>query len=157
MMVAWAEAEKPGIGSKLDGNGERVVLRYYLGIVDALPRWMYNTGSGDRGLKLRKVLEIFENHYKGKAYTNHRRVREPWGSTEVLGLFSCYVLSSCFVTPWTVAHQAPLSMEFSRQEFWNGLPFLPPGNLPNPGIEPTSLALASRFFTTEPLGKCVPR
>ena len=45
-----------------------------------------------------------------------------------------------FATPWTVAHQAPLSLGFSRQEYWNGLPFLPPGNLPNPGIEPASLA-----------------
>ena len=55
-----------------------------------------------------------------------------------------------FVTPWTVNCQAPLSMEFSRQEYWSGLPFLPPGDLPNPGIEPTSLvsaALACRFFT----------
>ena len=41
-------------------------------------------------------------------------------------------------TPWTVACQAPLSMEFSRQEHWSGLPFPPPGDLPNPGIEPTS-------------------
>ena len=45
---------------------------------------------------------------------------------------------------WTVAHQAPLSMEFSRQEYWNGLrlPFPPPGDLPNPGIEPAAPALA---------------
>ena len=55
------------------------------------------------------------------------------------------------VTPWTVAHQAPLSMEFSRQEYWSGLPFPPPGDLPYPGIKPMSLtspALADRFFTT---------
>ena len=61
-----------------------------------------------------------------------------------------------FVTPWTVAHQAPLSMKFSRQEYWSGLPFLPPADLPNPGIEPVPLAsptLAGRFFTTKPLGK----
>ena len=56
------------------------------------------------------------------------------------------------VTPWTVVHQAPLSMEFSRQEHWSGLPYLPPGDLPNAGIEPVSLALAGRFFTTEPPG-----
>ena len=43
-----------------------------------------------------------------------------------------------FVTPWTVAHQAPPSMEFSRQESWSGLPFPSPGDLPNPGIEPRS-------------------
>ena len=54
-------------------------------------------------------------------------------------------------TPWTVALQAPLSMGFSRQEYWSGLPCPPPGNLPNPGIEPTALsspALAGGFFTT---------
>ena len=55
-----------------------------------------------------------------------------------------------FSTSWTVARQAPLSMEFSRQEYWSGLPFPSPGNLPNPEIEPTSPALAGRFFTTEP-------
>ena len=56
---------------------------------------------------------------------------------------ACSVLSyvQLFATPWTVAHQAPLSMGFSRQECWNGLPFPPPGNLPNPGIEPESPSL----------------
>ena len=56
-----------------------------------------------------------------------------------------------FATPWTVPCQAPLSMGFSRQEYWSGWPFPPPGDLPNPGIEHTSLAfpaLAGRFFTT---------
>ena len=66
----------------------------------------------------------------------------------VPSLFSCVLL---FVTPWTVAHQAPLSMGFSRQEYWSGLPCLPTGDLPNPGFEPASLmstALAGGFFTT---------
>ena len=61
-----------------------------------------------------------------------------------------------FATSWTVACQAPLSMEFSRQEYWSELPFPPPGDLPDPGIEPTSLAspvLAGGFFTTAPPGK----
>ena len=53
-----------------------------------------------------------------------------------------------FAAPWTVAHQASLSMEFSRQEYWSGLPFPPPRDLPNPGIKPASLASADRFFTT---------
>ena len=57
------------------------------------------------------------------------------------------------VIPWTVARQTPLSMEFSRQEYWSGLPFPSPGDLPDPGIEPTSPALAGRFFTTAPPGK----
>ena len=58
-----------------------------------------------------------------------------------------------FVTPWTVAHQAPLSMRFPRQEYWSGLPCPTRGDLPNPGIEPTSPeapVLAGRFLTTEP-------
>ena len=72
-----------------------------------------------------------------------------------------------FVTLWTVAHQAPLSMGFSmdrntgkntntRQEYWRGLPFHSPGDLPNPGIESESSAspeLTGRFFTVEPLRK----
>ena len=61
-----------------------------------------------------------------------------------------------FATPWAVARQAPLSMGFSRQEHWSGVPSPPPGHLPDPGIEPaspTSPALAGRFFTTEPPGK----
>ena len=58
-----------------------------------------------------------------------------------------------FATPWTVAYQAPLSMGFSRQEYWSGLPFPSSGDLPNPGIEQGSPALAGRFFTTEPPGK----
>ena len=65
-------------------------------------------------------------------------------------------LVQLFVTPWTVAYQAPLSMEFSRQEYWSGLPFASPGDLPDPMIKPTSPgppALASVFFTTEPPGK----
>ena len=56
-----------------------------------------------------------------------------------------------FATPWTVARQASLSMGFSRQEYWSGLPFPPPGNLPSPGIKPTLLTsplLADGFFTT---------
>ena len=57
-----------------------------------------------------------------------------------------------FATPWTVARQAPLSMGFPRQEYWSGLPFLSPEDLPNPGIEPVSPALAGGFFTTVPTG-----
>ena len=56
-----------------------------------------------------------------------------------------------FATPWTVAHQAPLSTAFSREEYWSGLPYPPPMDLPDPGIEPKSLmspALAGGFFTT---------
>ena len=63
----------------------------------------------------------------------------------------CVLSVSDFATPRNVAHQAPLSMGFPRQEYWSGLPFPSPGDLPNPEIEPTSLeppALAVGFFTT---------
>ena len=58
-------------------------------------------------------------------------------------MLCCVLLSrvQLFVTPWTVARQAPLSMGFPRQEYWNGLPFPPPGDLPDPGIETVSPAL----------------
>ena len=58
-----------------------------------------------------------------------------------------------FVTPWTVAHQAPQSMGFSRQEYWSGLPSPSPGDLPDPGIEPRSPALQVDALTSEPPGK----
>ena len=60
-------------------------------------------------------------------------------TTKGVFMFSRSAVSDS-VTPWTVAHQAPLSMEFSRQEYWSGVPFHPPGDLPDPGIEPMSLA-----------------
>ena len=65
----------------------------------------------------------------------------------------CCVLASCvrrFATLWTVADQAPLSMEFSRQEYWSGLPCPSQGNLHDPEMEPASPALAGGFFITEP-------
>ena len=73
-------------------------------------------------------------------------------------LWCCAVLShsSCIllcVTLWTVAHQAPLSRGFSRQEYWSGLPCLPPGDLPDSGIKPTSPALKANFLPSEQTGK----
>ena len=61
-----------------------------------------------------------------------------------------------FASLWTIARQAALSMGLSRQEYWSGLPFSPPGDLPDPGIKPLSSAppaLAGHLFTTEPPGK----
>ena len=57
------------------------------------------------------------------------------------------ILVWLFAIPWTVAHQAPPSMEFSRQEYWSGLPFPSPGDLPDPGIKPRSPALQANAFT----------
>ena len=82
-----------------------------------------------------------------------RSVLSNWVCASLTHSLSCVRL---FATPWTVAHQSPLSMEFSRQEDWRELPFSSPGDLLGPGIEPSSSvspALADRFFTTELPGK----
>ena len=65
-------------------------------------------------------------------------------------MLNCFSCDQLFVTLWSTAHQDPLSVGFSRQEHWSGLPCSPPGDLPDPGIEPESLmspALGGRFFT----------
>ena len=65
-------------------------------------------------------------------------------------MLSCSIVSDSFVIPWTVAHQTPLSTEFSRQEYWSGLPFPSPGDLPDPGIEPGSPTLQVDSLPTKP-------
>ena len=72
---------------------------------------------------------------------------------KVLIAQSCLIL----VTPWTVAHQVPLSMGFSRQEYWSVLPFPSPGDLPDPGIEPGSPALQADFYHLSHHGRWCPR
>ena len=76
---------------------------------------------------------------------SHMESPNPYISVVVVLLLSCAWL---FVTLWTLACQAPLSMGFFRQGYWNGLPCPPPGDLPDPGIEPVSPALAGKFFIT---------
>ena len=66
---------------------------------------------------------------------------------------SCFSRLQLFATPWTIAQQAPLSMGFPRQDYWSGLPCPSPGDLPDPGIEPASPALADGFSTTETPGR----
>ena len=68
-------------------------------------------------------------------------------------ILSCFSHVHLFATLWTRTCQAHLSMKFSRQEYWTGLPFFPPGDLPDPGIELASPALAVGFLTTETPGK----
>ena len=82
-----------------------------------------------------------------------RNLRLSLRLAQLLLLFGRSVVPVCFATPWTVAHQAPLSMAFPRQEHWSGLPFSSPGDLPDPEMEPESPALAGGFFTAEPPGK----
>ena len=68
-------------------------------------------------------------------------------------MLSCFNCDQLFATLWTVVHQTPLSMGFSRQEYWSGLPRCPPGDLPDPGIEPRSSALQADSLPSEPPGK----
>ena len=79
----------------------------------------------------------------------------PPGKPLMLVKVKVYFLSrvQLFVNPWTVAHQAPLSMEFYRQDYWSGLPFPSPRELPDPGIEPRSPALQAASVPSEPPGK----
>ena len=63
----------------------------------------------------------------------------------------CYPCAYVELTPWAAAHQGPQSMEFSRQEYWSGLPFPPPGDFPDARIRLMSVALAGEFFTTVPI------
>ena len=79
--------------------------------------------------------------------TSKYNEKEKWKKVKSL---SCVRL---FATPWTVAHQAPPSMEFFKQEYWSGLPFPSPGDLPHPGIKPGSPALQADALPSEPPGK----
>ena len=97
-------------------------------------RLIRNVISGVFGLIHRGALE----------HTQHHGV--------LLLLFSHQDVSDCSATPWTVGHQGPLSMGFSRQGYWSKLPFPSPGDLPNPGTELVSPASADKFFTAEPPG-----
>ena len=74
-------------------------------------------------------------------------------NTLKLSLKTLKIAQSCllFATPWTIACQAALSIEFSKHEYWSGLPFPSPGNLPDPGIEPSSPALQVDSLPSEPL------
>ena len=87
-------------------------------------------------------------HYRGLECKS-RKSRNTWKWSEMKSLS----LARLFVTPWIVAYQAPPSIGFFRQEYWSGLPFPSPGNLPNPGIEPRSPTLEADTLTSEPTGK----
>ena len=89
---------------------------------------------------------------EGKEYIEKPQIQK--ALAKCLLLFSCSVISDSSVTPWTVAHQAPVSVRFPRWEYWNGLPFPSPGDLPDSGIERGSPALAGGFLPlSHPPGK----
>ena len=93
---------------------------------------------------------------QGRGCRKLKCLQEPHLYSDMCVCAQLFTSVQFFATPWTVTHQAPLPMGFSRQEYWSGLPLPPPGDLPHPGIEPmspVSPALARGFFTTEQTGK----
>ena len=97
-----------------------------------------------------KYADIF-NRIKFKLKNNCHRNSTFW--VLLCMLLNCFSHVQLFATPWTVAFQAPLSLGFSRQEYWSGLSCPPPGDFPNPGIEPRSPTLQADSLPTEPPGK----
>ena len=100
------------------------------------------------------TFEVLAGPHPLRASTQSLRAQCPWAAAAAYLLSRVWLLA----TLWTVACQVPLSMEFSRQEYWHELPFPTPGDLPDPGIKPVFPApptLAGRFFTTEPPGKAL--
>ena len=98
---------------------------------------------------LKKKTEIDSQTYAGVNSQLPIALAKPWENHHVKSLSRVWL----FETPWTVAYQAPLSMGFSRQENWRGLPFPSPGDVPDPGIEPGSPILEADALTSEPPGK----
>ena len=113
---------------------------------------------------LRNTCTLEYKAKNGRAHVQQRKLPEPKQRVNFIDFRICRDLSlwcsycggglvaklcPTLMTPWTVAHQAPLSMGFSRQEYWSGLPFPSPGDLPNTGIEPGSPALWPDSLTTE--------
>ena len=98
-------------------------------------------------LMFKLIRAVFLNCFISAIFLQHENyvLLFPWK-------WKCLLLSLIwlFATTWTVAHQAPLSMEFSRQVYWIGLPFPSPGDCPNPGIEPGSPALQADSLLSEP-------
>ena len=125
------------------------------------------TGTSIHGINKARTVEWrgdYSNHHfaveKRAQKSQSSCLRSLWNRRAGIGMHCCYLVAklclTLFVIPRTAAHQAPLSVGFPRQEYWSGLPFPSPGDLPDPGMEHTSLAspaLAGGFFTTEAPGK----
>ena len=109
-------------------------------------------------LKTKHCIEVCSSF---DSFTCPQKIKENTLHFPLNGVFvyrRCVCMFSCchvqlFATPWTIVLQAPLSMGFPRQEYWSGLPFPSPEDLPDPVIKPASPTLAGRFVTTKPPGK----
>ena len=116
------------------------------------PRVYSSTTCNDTIFPIPHLIRI--RRKTDKTYEKNLETLKQYMNVKHYCCFYCSVTKSCLtlLQPHCRrgAHQAPLSMGFSRQEYWSGLPFHSPGDLPEPGIKPVSLGLAGRFFTTEP-------
>ena len=123
--------------------------------ISSVTSWIQNNYSSKNLWQPYRIFnKIYSRELNIKAHMNTYKIKQPASYEQLEYLCVCAKLLHShvwlFATAWTVALQAPLSMGFSRQEYWRGLPGPPPGDLADPGIEPVSLmspSLAGRFFT----------
>ena len=126
---------------------------YFRGLVWGLGILFYRFWRVYEGWKLasrKKMVICSVCQFSWKCSHLGRTLQSREGGMHACSVAHCVQLCA---TPWTAALQAPLSTGFSKQEYWSGLSFPPLQDLPNPGVEPASPALAGRFFTTEPPGE----
>ena len=130
--------------------------------VPFLKKYVWEKKFKNKNFLLRNMITAEIGIMLWNEYFSSERNPWPWRklryqiSCICVRMLSCFSRVQPFGTLWPVAYQVPLSMGFSRQEYWNGLPFLLPWDLPNPGLKPASLmspALACGFFTLAPPGK----
>ena len=162
VLASWLGRKKPSPGVTVLGVSASVQGPKLAGASQSCPSQAPpgNTNSrglntNRRGIKLYWVLETLSKDFSYKQWwkthlppiLSKSNIRS--GEDYVELIWTCSVAKCLFVTPWTVTHQALLSVGFPRQEYWSGLPFPTPRDLPNAGI----IALAGEFFTTELPGK----
>ena len=111
-----------------------------------------HTGIFLKALYVIHLMRIYQYHVL-RNYCGHGNSDDFFKKILNLNIFPPQPFVGLFVTPWTVACQAPLSMGFSRQEYWSGVPFPSPEDLPNPGIKPGSPTLQADALPSEPPGK----
>ena len=112
---------------------------------------------GNSGNSVCLYFSGIQNHCSWWLQPWNEKTLTPWKESYDQPVVKLFSRVRIFVIPWTVAHQAPLSVEFSRQEYWTRLPFPSPRYLPNPGIKPRSPALRADALPSEPPGNLPPK
>ena len=122
-------------------------------VVQSCPTLCDPMNHSTPGLPVHHQLPEFTQTHVHRVFSNESTLRMRWPKYWSFSFSIMLSYAQFFVTPWIAAHQAPLTMEFPRQEYQSGLSFLSSGDLPNPRIKPVSPTLAGGFFTTAPLYK----